>query len=394
MTAPANAGNQFLYLDGILEQVCLDVQLTSAQYEDATKKYGSIGRWLADPSSPLTRYGPDIYPQGSMRLGTTIRPWRGEEFDLDVVCQLNGCDGQPASHIYELVARRLRDHGTYRLILEAKNRCLRINYAGNFHLDIIPACPLSGTAIKVPDRELATWMSSNPIGYGEWFFSRCQYRKLLEKRAFDASISPLPSQVPAEYKHPLQRAVQLLKRHRDSFFDGNPNAARSILITTLAAQAYDGDQSLTLALDGIIDGIRAFIARVPGIPRVPNPTNPQENFAAGWNAETYPQFVRYAQSLRQHLDRLMAGDGIDEMAKSLGGFVGKPLAERVVLEKARETQQLRNKRELHMEPSKGSSPPRRGLRFRATASTAHDKSRPHPKRPRARGMDASVPPFL
>jgi hypothetical protein len=247
----------------------------------------------------------------------------------------------------------LGDHGTYRLLLEPKDRCLRINYAGDFHLDIIPACPVSADAIKVPDRKLAAWVPSNPIGYAEWFFERCQYRKLLEKRAFDASISPLPSQVPAEYKYPLQRAVQLLKRHRDSFFDGNPNAARSILLTTLAAQVYDGEQSLTLTLDGIIDGIRAFIARVRGIPQVPNPTNRLENFAAGWNAETYPQFVRYVQSLRQHLDRLMAGNGIDETTKSLGGFVGKPLAERAVLEKARETEQLRNKRALRVEPSTG-----------------------------------------
>jgi hypothetical protein len=147
--------------------------------------------------------------------------------------------------------------------------------------------------------------------------------------------------------------VQLLKRHRDSFFNGNPNAARSILLTTMAALVYDGQQSLTLALDGIIDGIRAYIAAVPGIPQVPNPTNPEENLAAGWNEETYPQFVGYAQSVREHLDHLMSGGGIDEMAKSLGGFVGKPLAERVVLEKARETEQLRNKRGLRVEASTG-----------------------------------------
>lgn len=353
MTAPAIEGNRFYYLDSILEQVCVDVQLTSAQYEDATKKYGSIGRWLADPSSPLYRYAPDIHPQGSMSLGTTIRPWRGEEFDLDVVCQLNGCDGQAAAAVYELVARRLRDHGTYRLILEPRNRCLRINYAGNFHLDIIPACPVVGTTIKVPDRELAAWISSNPVGHAEWFFKRCQFRRILEKRAFDAVIRPLPSQVPAEYKYPLQRAVQLLKRHRDSFFDGNPNAARSILLTTLAAQVYGGEQSLTLALNRIIDGIRVFIVQVPGIPRVPNPTNPQENLAAGWNVETYPQFIRYLQSLREHLDHLMKSNGIDEMAKSLSGFVGKPIAERVILERARETEQLRNKRTLRVERSTG-----------------------------------------
>jgi hypothetical protein len=343
---------QFSYLDSVFERVCVDIQLTQAQFEDVTRKYGAIGRWLADPTSALYQYAPDIYPQGSMRLGTTIRPWKGEEFDLDIVSQLHGCDGQGPMYLYNLVAGRLRDHGTYRNILELKNRCLRINYAGNFHLDIIPACPNGGESIKVPDRARSVWVPSNPLGYAEWFFLQCQYSGRL-KKAMDARIRPLPSNVPSERKYPLQRAVQLLKRHRDSFFDGNPDAARSILITTLAAQVYEGQESLTLALDGIIDGLRSFIASTPGIPQVPNPTNSQENFAAGWNKETYPQFVRYLESVRQHLDRLMEGKGIEGLTQSLGGLVGEPLAKRAVLAEARETEQLRSSRALRVEPRTG-----------------------------------------
>jgi hypothetical protein len=255
--------------------------------------------------------------------------------------------------VYDLVAARLREHAVYRAILQPKNRCLRINYAGNFHLDIIPACPNGGMAIKVPDRELAAWKTSNPVGYADWFFRRCQYRSRLLEKAMDARVRPLPSNVPSERKYPLQRAVQLLKRHRDSFFDGNPDAARSILLTTLAAEAYQGQESLTLTLDGIVDGIRGFIASAISIPQVPNPTNPEENFAAGWNTETYPQFGKYLQSVRQHLDRLMQGDGIDQMTKSLGGLVGQPLAERAVLAQARQTEELRNTRSLRVESRTG-----------------------------------------
>jgi hypothetical protein len=341
---------QFTYLDSVFEQVCVAVQLTQPQFDDVTQKYGAIGRWLADPASGLYLYDPVIYPQGSMRLGTTIRPWSGEEFDLDIVCQLHYCDGHGPSYVYELVAGRLRDHATYRAILEPKTRCLRINYVGNFHLDIIPACPNGGAAIKIPDRALATWCPSNPVGFADWFFARCQYRRLLLK---EASIQPLPSNVPAEHKYPLQRAVQLLKRHRDSFFGGNLDAARSILLTTLAAQAYEGEESLTLALDGIVDGILEFVSAFAGIPEVPNPTKPQENFARGWNSETYPQFVEYLQSLRSHLDQLMQGEGIDKMTKSLGGLVGQSTAERAVLAEARKTEQARSARSLRVEPQTG-----------------------------------------
>jgi hypothetical protein len=343
---------QFSYLDSVLEEVCIGVQLTQAQYDDATQKYQSIGGWLAHPNSPLVRYSPDVYAQGSMRLGTTIRPWRGEEFDLDIVCQLHYCDDQPALSVYNLVAARLKEHGTYRAILQTKNRCLRIDYAGNFHLDIIPACPNGGTAIKVPDRELAAWVSSNPLGYADWFFGRCRYERGLGK-AVEARIRPMPSNVPSEHKYPLQRAVQLLKRHRDSFFDGNLDAARSILLTTLAARAYTGEDSLTLALDAIVSGICSFTTKTVGIPRVPNPTNPDENFACGWNAQTYPQFVKYIHSVRRYLDELMRGGGIDQMTKSLGGFVGRPLAERAVSAHAHAIEKLRGSRTLRVEPRTG-----------------------------------------
>jgi hypothetical protein len=98
-----------------------------------------------------------------MRIGTTIRPWRGEEFDLDIVCQLHDCDNHAPLTVYNAVADRLRDHTSYRTLLEPKDRCLRINYAGNFHLDIIPACPNAGAALKVPDRALARLSQSGDV---------------------------------------------------------------------------------------------------------------------------------------------------------------------------------------------------------------------------------------
>jgi hypothetical protein len=354
MVAPEMV-NRFSYLDELFEEVCVGVQLTQSQFDNAKRKYEAIGRWLSDPGSPLLVYGPDIYPQGSMSLGTTIRPWKGEEFDLDIVCQLHGCGDRLPLQVYTAVRDRLSAHGVYSGILEPKNRCLRINYAGDFHLDIIPACPdgaLTWAAIKVPDCKLADWKSSNPLGYAKWFFDRCKDRAGLIE-ALEKRIRPLPSNVPSELKYPLQRAVQVLKRHRDSLFDGNPDAARSILLTTLAATCYGGQESLTLALDGIIDGILAIIAKTQGIPRIPNPTNPFENLAEGWNDKMYLQFVEYARSFREHLNKLMQGNGLDAVTKSLGSLVGRPVAEKAVRAQAQQVEHSRVTRSLRVEPGTG-----------------------------------------
>jgi hypothetical protein len=65
------------WLDRHLARVCLILQLTDAQYKDAKLKYEAVGRVLSSEGSLLAAYGPEIYPQGSMLLGTTNRPWRG-----------------------------------------------------------------------------------------------------------------------------------------------------------------------------------------------------------------------------------------------------------------------------------------------------------------------------
>jgi hypothetical protein len=53
-----------------------------------------------------------------------------------------------------------------------------------------------------------------------WFLLACQRREAIQERLFKASIEPLPSPVPSEFKFPLQRVVQLMKRHCDIFFAG------------------------------------------------------------------------------------------------------------------------------------------------------------------------------
>ncbi|MCE5311465.1 MAG: nucleotidyltransferase [Acidobacteriales bacterium] len=340
-------------LDSLLEQICIALQITPTQYADAKQKYEAVGEWLSADGSLLQVFHPMIYPQGSMRLGTTNRPWVGEEFDLDLVCQLHGCSGADPLVVYDLVFGRLNEHGTYTEILEKKKRCLRLNYAGNFHLDILPACPdprRGGACVKVPDRKLECWMPTNPIGFASWFFDRCRYQPHRALGYLAKDVRPLPSPVPSEMKYPLQRTVQLLKRHRDSFFNGNPEAARSVVLTTLAATFYRGQESLTVCLDDTVSAILRLVESTPGIIAIPNPTNPDENFADSWTEETYSQFKRYIRHFRQQLDALLAKRGLDDVSKGLGSLFGSSIATKAVSAFGGLTRGLRDRGELLVAP--------------------------------------------
>ena len=339
--------------DNLLEQVCIALQPTEAQYEDATRKYQAVGLWLSADDSPLRPFAPDIYPQGSMKLGTTNRPWRGEEYDLDIVCQLHGCGHAHPLDVYEAVYQRMAGNERYRPILERKKRCLRLDYAGNFHMDILPACPdppRGGTCVKVPDCELVAWSPSNPLGFAEWFFARCEITALLELTEFRKAIRPLPNPVPSKYKYPLQRIVQLMKRHRDSFFDGNRDAARSVVLTTLAAEAYQGEESLLQGLDSIIAVIVRKVESYPGILPVLNPTNRHENFADSWTPETYGQFKAYLRNFRKHLDQMMRSQGLDVFKIAMSDLFGSGPATQALKAYGLTAQDLRERNQVRLTP--------------------------------------------
>jgi len=184
-----------LGINGLLMQVCKALELTDTLYQDMADKYRAVGSWLADQDSPLFALKPTIYPQGAALIQTTNKPRKQDEFDIDLICELTNL--QPthdAMDVYAAVEQRLLDSEIYRPKVERFKRCIRINYAGQFHLDITPACPnpyKGKTHLLVPDRNIQNWKSSNPKGFADWFNLRSligltersnQFQKILQPR--------------------------------------------------------------------------------------------------------------------------------------------------------------------------------------------------------------------
>jgi hypothetical protein len=338
-------------LDRHLARVCVLSELTATQFRNAEEKYRAVGDWLAADDSSLALFAPEVYPQGSMLLGTTVRPYGQNEYDLDLVCQLHWCAQQPPLTIYDWVHSRMAANETYREMLEKLKRCLRLNYAGSFHLDILPACPndqIGNGSIIVPDRKLECWKHSNPKGFAAWFFAQCRVRDQLAERMLKGSVEPLPSAVPSQYKFPLQRIVQLMKRHRDIFFSGGRDISRSVILTTLAGGFYQGQRSLSLALEGVLDGIHFTLEANPAVPRIENPTHPDENFADTWDQAKYEQFKSYIRNFRTGLKALLNPTlteqrmGLEKSTERLGQLFGSDRVKEAIRIEANELNERRD----------------------------------------------------
>lgn len=322
-------------LNRLLMAGAKELDLTPTQHARAVGHYEAVGEYLAERGSPLEQYSPVVFAQGSMAIGTATKPVGRDEFDLDLMCQLLIRSTANPADVKRIVGERLRDHDTYRKMLREKNRCWRLVYAGEFHMDIIPGIPdahkQTTTVLLVPDKELRCWKETDPKGYAAWFLARAKIT-VFEDKAIRAEVEPAPPQPGERGKLPLQVIVQLLKRHRDLMFVDDEDAPISIIITTLAAHAYDGSQSTAGALSGVLERMPRYITRTnTGAALIQNPVNALENFADKWR--THPRrercFFEWIDRARHDLKGLRTAR-LPTMQRPLSDWVGQRAATRAI----------------------------------------------------------------
>lgn len=347
-----------------LRKMAESLDISDAQREKAEKRYTAIGNWLGREESSLYKFSPSMYPQGSFLLGTVIKPVTdADEFDVDLVCEVKARKNENSQKdLKEAVGREVKGYAKAnsfeKPVVDGK-RCWTLEYAdsANFHMDVLPALPdgdnmkvlleskgfdsseQTKLAIAITDNTLqnypvknTTWPVSNPRGYAEWFKSRMetQFRARVSMlaEARKADVADIPEH---QVKTPLQRAIQLLKRHRDiKYAADTDNKPISIIITTLAARAYNNEDNLVDALITLIHGMGAHIESIDGIYWVPNPVNPAENFADKWqgNPVLRRNFYEWLEQVRLDFELSFLMGTIDSFADSLRHKLGnKPICE-------------------------------------------------------------------
>ncbi len=328
-------------LDRLLDGTAEALDISPKLHDLAVSEYERIAVWLVEqrPGKATIR----IYPQGSFRLGTVVRPHAElDEYDIDLVFMrdlhktaITQADLKAAAG--EMLTAYVDAHRNEPDCpkLEERGRCWTLTYDTlGFHLDVLPTIPDHDGpthGVLLTDRDLFHWQYSNPIGYASWFRGRetdTARRKAITAAASRGgwSIDQVPEYV---VRTPLQRLVQILKRQRDIHFgDDLDNRPPSILLTTLAAQAFNGE-------DNLYDALRRVLARIPqlienrnGTWWVPNPAHSEENFADKWNTapERRTAFLDWMNNLSNELESLSGQRGLDAITASLGRSFGESAA--------------------------------------------------------------------
>lgn len=342
----------------ILKDIVEKIEIPDYAYEKATSRYEDLGKWFDRDESFVREFSPHIFPQGSFRLGTAIRPLdESESYDLDLGCELGNnvtmqnCTQKKLKEYIKGELETYRNARGIKNVLEEKHRCWRLEYQDelNFHMDVVPCIPsdtqmkgkileaikkngeeetiatlLAKCAVRITDNThpeydkiSECWQISNPIGYAKWFEFRMRQRPAREARAvfYNAKVDDIPE---FERKTVLQRVVQILKRHRDFMFRGadiSDLKPISIIITTLAARAYLGEENISEALINVLLRMGKLVN--PRYPKVPNPVNPAEDFADGWKKNTLLEinFNYWITQARLDFDNIMISKDADKITE-------------------------------------------------------------------------------
>ncbi|PLY00760.1 MAG: hypothetical protein C0623_06630 [Desulfuromonas sp.] len=241
-----------------LERVIASLDISPTDFEIARNRYTAVSNWL-EGGEYVSGYETDIYLQGSFRIGTVIRPYRNRQeadYDIDQVCEIIGRETSPRQLKHD-VGERLKNNDDYNRMLDDEGRrCWTLIYASaegrpGFHLDVLPSRPANNhtTHINITHKSQVNynWRSSNPKGYYQWFKQKnaysSQFLESQRKSIYESNkhLYKAMDDVPKRLvRTPLQRSIQLMKRHRDVYFDGREGCPISIILTTICAHKYNG----------------------------------------------------------------------------------------------------------------------------------------------------------
>lgn len=302
-----------------MQDLLRDIEVAESEYEKAIGRYNSITDYIGQSS--LSTYEPQIFIQGSFKLGTAIKPLTEDgSYDIDLVCNLTALRKTQISQseLKRQVGVVVKNYMSAKnMSANPKNgkRCWTISYVDkhNFHVDILPSLPNGrGKEIAITDKNNQNydvisdeWEISNPQGYYEWFISISKYDEY--KRDYAVKMSADVESVPYyKVKTPLQRIVQILKRHAEvTFEDDKEHKPSSIIITTLTAKAYAFIDTADITdfmelLQKVIAVIESRIDYKDGKPCVLNPVDRDENLSIKWERDDsyYQEFMNWVGKLK------------------------------------------------------------------------------------------------
>lgn len=261
------------------------VNLSDGRLKQLDDRTDAIERFLLSGEDEFAQNFIDVLPQGSYAHRTIINPVRSnDEFDADLLLYMNEVDGWEAEDYVQGLYTVFRGSATYRDMVSRRNRCVTIDYANEFHIDVVPYMERHGEHY-ITNRDDNLFELTNPEGYNAWLDER---NRLANGR--------------------LVKVIRLIKYLRDfkDTFD-----CKSVILSILLGNAVNdasawGDDSfypdVPTALRSIISDLDDYLQDNVTMPSIDDPSVPGANFNHRWDQDKYTNFRKMIHLYRGWID--------------------------------------------------------------------------------------------
>ncbi|WP_316572057.1 SMODS domain-containing nucleotidyltransferase [Neobacillus sp. YIM B06451] len=242
----------------------------------------------------------DFYTQGSYSTHTGIKPKSGGDFDVDAILKLDLDESEDPKETLKWIGERVISHKEFEDRVNVKDRCVRIQYAEGFHVDIVPSIPFE-EIIKIPSKKENEWCKTNPAGFTSW----CNDINNSSDKYFG-------------------KIVKIMK-HWQGEKVGEDTAPKSILLTTLIGNSFVKKssiaESLVETLNSLIDELEILVDDEEIF--VENPSLEDENLARNWDTEKAKRFLKKVKKLKEDAEDAMNDTDKDSSIEKWQDIFGK-----------------------------------------------------------------------
>lgn len=255
------------------------VNLSDGRIATLDSRMEAIGNFLSSGSDVIADNYIELIPQGSYAQRTINNPvGASDEFDADVLLDMDQVEGWQAKDYVEELYKIFRSSGTYRDKVSRRSRCVVVNYAGDFHMDVVPFLTRHDQRY-ITNRKENTFELTNPEGFNQWLDDQ---NRLTSGR--------------------LVKTIRLLKYIRD--FKNN-FSVKSVILTILVGERVSGAALLanpdrytdlpTAFLNLLVD-LNDYLQANPTMPSIADPSCPSENFNHRWDQDQYTNFRNWIKT--------------------------------------------------------------------------------------------------
>jgi len=292
------------------------VNLNQTRIDTLEQRIKTISTFLRN-----SNYEPRIRrftPQGSWAHKTIIKPPGDKDFDADLVMVIDEVDDWTAKDYVGKLYSIFRGSYTYKDKVSRGTRCIELDYAGDFHLDVVPVIQETGhngTRYYTCNRADDVYEETAPEEYTNW---------LRERNRITGS-------------NQLRKVTRLLKYLRDI---KGTCSCKSVLLTTLLGERIDEADAfyrttnfpdLPTSLCTIFGRLDDFLQARPGMPRVQNPVLPTEDFNRHWDQKKYENFRTKIHQYRVWVDDAYSEADSDESVVKWRKVLGDGFAKGAVI---------------------------------------------------------------